>query len=284
MKITTLVENNICSSQKEIYRELESQHGLSLYIETAEKKILFDTGKDDLFYKNSEILGVDISKVDYLVLSHAHYDHAGGLVKFLEINKTAKIIVSAGAREEVYSKRLGFYKYIGIKNKLLEENIDRFILVKKEFKLDKNINFMRNTNHEGDSLKGNSHLYKKSGEAYILDDFSHELIMVIEEEKDELIVFTGCSHGGILNMVKSTKDRYPDKKIVGLVGGFHLQNNITKKLAEPEERVVNIGENLMEIPHIYTGHCTGKKGFSVLKEILGGQIEEFNTGKVFEIS
>ena len=45
MKITTLVENNICSSQKEIYRELGSQHGLSLHIETAEKKILFDTGK-----------------------------------------------------------------------------------------------------------------------------------------------------------------------------------------------------------------------------------------------
>lgn len=283
MKITTLVENNICSGQKELYKNLESQHGLSLYIETADKKILFDTGKDDLFYRNAQILGIDIDRVDYLVLSHAHYDHIGGLDKFLEINKTSKIIVSRGAKEEVYSKRLGFYKYIGIKNKLLQKNIERFILVEKEFKLDKNISFMINTHHEGAPLKGNSHLYKKSKEGYVLDDFSHELIMVIEEIKDQLIVFTGCSHCGILNMVKSVKDRYPNKKIEGLIGGFHLQNNITKNLAEPRERVVIIGEKLINIAHIHTGHCTGKKGFSVLKKILGRQIEEFNTGKVFEI-
>ncbi|WP_028855355.1 MBL fold metallo-hydrolase [Psychrilyobacter atlanticus] len=283
MKITTLVENNICSGQKELYKNLESQHGLSLYIEVLDKKILFDTGKDDLFYRNAEIIGVDISEVDYLVLSHAHYDHIGGLEIFLEINKTAKIIVSRGAKGEVYSKRLGFYKYIGIKKELLQENIDRFIFIEKEFKLDENISFMMNTHHEGAPLKGNTHLYKKSGGSYTLDDFSHELIMRVEEKKDKLIVFTGCSHGGILNMVKSVEERYPYKKIEGLVGGFHLQNNITKKLAEPRERVINIGEKLRKIPHIYTGHCTGKKGFSVLKEILGSQIEEFNTGKVFEI-
>ncbi len=283
MKITTLVENNLCYSQKNMYKELGSQHGLSLYIEAADKKILFDTGKDDLFYRNAEILGTDISEVDYLVLSHAHYDHVGGLEKFLEVNKTAKVIVSSGAKGDVYSKRLGFYKYIGIKNEILQRNIDRFIFVEKEFKLGENINFMMNTCHGGEPLKGNSHLYKKSEEGYTLDDFSHELIMVVEEKKDELIVFTGCSHGGILNMIKSVEAKYPDKRIEGLVGGFHLQNNITKKLAESRERVINIGEKLIKIPHIYTGHCTGKKGFAVLKEILGGQIEEFNTGKVFEI-
>lgn len=283
MKITTLVENNLYCSQKEVSKNLGSQHGLSLYIETADKKILFDTGKDDLFYRNAQVLGVDIGRVDYLVLSHAHYDHIGGLDKFLEINESAKIIVNRGAQGEIYSKRLGFYKYIGIKNELLQNNIERFILVEKEFKLDKNISFIMNTHHEGAPLKGNSHLYKKSKEGYVLDDFSHELIMVIEEIKDQLVVFTGCSHGGILNMVKSVKDRYPNKKIEGLIGGFHLQNNITKNLAEPRERVINIGEKLINIPHIYTGHCTGKKGFGVLKEVLGRQIEEFNTGKVFEV-
>lgn len=283
MKITTLVENNLCYSQEKKYKGLGSQHGLSLYIEAADKKILFDTGKDDLFYKNAEILGIDIREVDYLVLSHAHYDHIGGLGKFLEINKTAKIVVSIGAKGEVYSKRLGFYKYIGIKKDLFQGNIDRFILVEKELKLDGNISFMMNTHHEGKPLKGNSHLYKKNEEGYTLDDFSHEMIMVVEGKKDELIVFTGCSHGGILNMVKSVEEKNSHKKIVGLVGGFHLQNNITKKLAEPRERVINIGEKLIKIPHIYTGHCTGKKGFNVLKEILGSQIEEFNTGKVFKI-
>jgi 7,8-dihydropterin-6-yl-methyl-4-(beta-D-ribofuranosyl)aminobenzene 5'-phosphate synthase len=280
MKITTLVENYLCKVGSE---SLKPQHGLSLYIELEEKIILFDTGQNELFYENAKKIGKDISKVDYLVLSHAHYDHVGGLKKFLEINKKAKIIVNKKIIESVYSKRLGFYKFIGIDEKLVEESDERFIFVDKHLKLEDSIDFIINTNFKGDPLKGNGHLYKKVDKNYILDDFDHEIIMIIEEKKDEIVVFTGCSHGGILNMVKSVEDRYSEKKIVGLVGGFHLQNNITKKLGEPRERVIRTGEELKKIPHIYTGHCTGKEGFIVLKNVLEDKISEFHTGKIFEI-
>ncbi|RUA06573.1 MAG: MBL fold metallo-hydrolase [Fusobacteria bacterium] len=280
MKITTLVENYLYEEKNE---RLKPQHGLSLYIELENKVILFDAGKDDLFYENSKILGKDIEKVDYLVLSHAHYDHVGGLEKFLGINKKAKIIVNKNVTEKVYSKRLGNYKYIGIPINLVLENLGRFIFVEEEYKLDEKINFIINKNHIGDSLKGNSHLYKKVESEYKLDDFDHELIMVIEEEKDKLVVFTGCSHSGVLNMVKSVEDKYPEKSIIGLVGGFHLQDNVTKKLIEPVERVEDLGNKLKKIPQIYTGHCTGKEGFRVLQKILGDQIKEFHTGKIFKL-
>jgi len=280
MKITTLVENYLYEEKNE---RLKPQHGLSLYIELENKVILFDAGKDDLFYENSKILGKDIAKVDYLVLSHAHYDHVGGLEKFLGINKKAKIIVNKNVTEKVYSKRLGNYKYIGIPINLVLENLGRFIFVEEEYKLDEKINFIINKNHIGDSLKGNSHLYKKVESEYKLDDFDHELIMVIEEEKDKLVVFTGCSHSGVLNMVKSVEDKYPEKSIIGLVGGFHLQDNVTKKLIEPVERVEDLGNKLKKIPQIYTGHCTGKEGFKVLQKILGNQIKEFHTGKIFKL-
>ena len=280
MEITTLVENYLYEEKNE---RLKPQHGLSLYIELENKVILFDAGKDDLFYENSKVLGKDIEKVDYLVLSHAHYDHVGGLEKFLGINKKAKIIVNKNVTEKVYSKRLGNYKYIGIPINLVLENLGRFIFVEEEYKLDEKINFIINKNHMGDSLKGNSHLYKKVESEYKLDDFDHELIMVIEEEKDKLVVFTGCSHSGVLNMVKSVEDKYPEKSIIGLVGGFHLQDNVTKKLIEPVERVEDLGNKLKKIPQIYTGHCTGKEGFKVLQKILGDQIKEFHTGKIFKL-
>ena len=280
MKITTLVENYLCEIEN---KGGKPQHGLSLYIELEEKIILFDTGQDALFYENAKKIGKDIAKVDYLVLSHAHYDHVGGLKKFLEVNKKAKIIVSKNILKRVYSKRLGFYKFIGIDEKLVEEHRERFIFVDKHLKLEDSINFIININFKGEPLKGNGHLYKKVGRNYILDDFDHEIIMIVEEEKDEIVVFTGCSHGGILNMVKSVEDKYREKKIVGLVGGFHLQNNITKKLGESEELVIKIGGELKKIPHIYTGHCTGKEGFVVLKGVLEDQISEFHTGKTFEI-
>ena len=85
-KITTLVENCVYG------RQLRAEHGLSLYIETPEYNILFDTGASDLFIHNAHILNIDLKKTDYLILSHGHSDHTGGLRHFMALNETAKIV------------------------------------------------------------------------------------------------------------------------------------------------------------------------------------------------
>ena len=77
MIIKTLVENTSLS------KDFGSEHGLSLYIETKDSKILFDVGASELFLENAKKLNVDISNVDYLIISHGHYDHGGGLRGFL---------------------------------------------------------------------------------------------------------------------------------------------------------------------------------------------------------
>ena len=85
-KITTLVENCVYG------RKLQAEHGLSLYIETPENRLLFDTGASDLFIRNARLLNIDLQKVDYLVLSHGHSDHTGGLRHFLELNAEATVV------------------------------------------------------------------------------------------------------------------------------------------------------------------------------------------------
>ena len=92
MKITVLTENTTELG-------LPVEHGLSLFIEIGDRRILFDSGQSDLFAKNAEALGVDLKTVDFAVLSHGHYDHGGGLKKFLEVNGKAKIYMSRYAFE-----------------------------------------------------------------------------------------------------------------------------------------------------------------------------------------
>jgi 7,8-dihydropterin-6-yl-methyl-4-(beta-D-ribofuranosyl)aminobenzene 5'-phosphate synthase len=91
MKIITLVENT-CGAENCI-----AEHGLSIYIETEKHKLLLDTGQTDAVVKNAEDLGIDLTAVDTVILSHGHYDHSGGILPFSELNHTAQIIMQKKA-------------------------------------------------------------------------------------------------------------------------------------------------------------------------------------------
>ena len=86
IKITTLVENSVYG------KGLQGEHGLSLLVDTGEHRLLFDTGASDLFIRNARILGIDLKEVDFLVLSHGHRDHTGGLHHFLAVNDKAQVV------------------------------------------------------------------------------------------------------------------------------------------------------------------------------------------------
>ena len=110
MKVISLAENT-CRSDS-----FETEHGLSLYIEARGKRILFDAGQSRLFSENALRLGVDLSTIDLAVLSHGHYDHGGGLEKFLEINRTAPVYLKNTAHLPHFSGE----RFIGIDPTLAE--------------------------------------------------------------------------------------------------------------------------------------------------------------------
>ena len=116
MKIVTLMENTTCRE------DLCCEHGLSLYLESGKYKILFDAGQSCAFAENAEKLGISLDQVDFCVLSHGHYDHSGGLGKFLEINQTAKVYVSQWAFEPHYETD---GRYIGVDPVLQKNGIGR---------------------------------------------------------------------------------------------------------------------------------------------------------------
>ena len=127
MRITTLVENTSVPG-------LPVEHGLSLFIETKQHTILFDSGQGTLFSENAERLGKDLTKVDLMVLSHGHYDHGGGLRTFLECNDHAPVYMSRYAFESHWN---GTAKYIGLDETLAPN--DRFVCTDGTLVLDEEL-------------------------------------------------------------------------------------------------------------------------------------------------
>lgn len=124
MKITALLENTTTKNS------ILTEHGLSLYIEIEDKKILFDMGQTELFYKNAEVLGFHLKEVDFAVLSRGHYDHGGGLENFLKLNDHAIVYIHKDAFLPYYNAK---DKYIGLDVKLKEN--ERIVFVEGEYSI-----------------------------------------------------------------------------------------------------------------------------------------------------
>lgn len=242
MKITCLTENtSICD-------EIGCEHGLSLYIETEKHNILFDMGQSDLFFQNAEKLGVDISAVDIAILSHGHYDHGGGLAKFLEVNSLARIYISRYAFEPYYN---GTEKYIGLDVSL--QNSNRIIYTDKKAVIADSLTLFS----AADITKKRNEIslglnVKKDGE-FIQDDFIHEQYLMIEENGKRVLI-SGCSHNGVIDIAQSFKPSV-------LIGGFHFSKlELDSGLAD-RARILNDFEC-----EYYTCHCTGAEQYEYMKK------------------
>lgn len=255
MKLVTLMENTACRE------DLQSEHGLSLYLETEEHTVLFDAGQTAAFGENAEKLGVDLKKVDLAVLSHGHYDHGGGLMRFLEINQEAPVYVSSWAFEPHYSVD---GRYIGLDPQLQKNNRIRYI--KEKTVLAEGLTLYR---LEVDPADTAGLLVEEEGQRKP-DDFRHEQYLLLEE-KGKKILISGCSHKGILNIVDAFR---PDV----LIGGFHFMKIEDQGILEQAAKKLKSYKTVY-----YTGHCTGKMQYDYLKTILGDQLYYLAAGSVLEI-
>lgn len=242
MKIKVLVENTAGSEN------FDTEHGLSLYIETQNKKILFDMGQSGLFAQNAEKLGVDLSAVDFAVLSHGHYDHGGGLKTFLKINRTAPVYLSRFAFEPHYN---GTEKYIGLDVDIKDN--DRLCFIDDELNIADGLTLYSCNKKEKKHYLGSFGLNMLEGEKFVPDDFRHEQYLLIEEERKRILI-SGCSHKGIMDI---TEWFTPDI----LIGGFHF----TK--IEPGEELKKYSLFLNSFSTaFYTCHCTGVPQYEFMKE------------------
>lgn len=274
MRIVNLMEDTEGS------RGCAFEHGLCFYIETKSHKILMDTGASELIIANAKKKGIRLSKVDTVVLSHGHYDHGGGLLVFLKLNPKAKVYMQKTACEEYYSEhKEGHVHYIGLAPEV--KDLEQIIYADREYKIDEELSLFSGIGNDYPIPSGNHELKKKTENGLVQDVFSHEQCLVVQED-GRRILFSGCAHHGILNVMKRYMELYkaePD----AVISGFHMM----KKSSYTREDIRLIRQTATELKKYrtkyYTCHCTGEKPYEIMKDILWNQIKYIHCGDELEV-
>lgn len=261
IRIITLVENMTDRAG------LLAEHGLSFYIELQNKKILFDCGQSDAFVKNARHLGVEISEIDALILSHGHYDHTGGLKYFLQENNYASVYLKREAQWKKYNgeRYIGMDANVPIDAERLHyidqvTELCQGLLIVPEIKI---------------YFPTDVHFGKMSvicDQDPVPDTFEDELFLsLIHNERIHII--SSCSHRGISNIIKSAYNLF-QLPVKTVVGGFHLKNEKADDAAAIAHYL-----NKMNIENIGVCHCTGIDRYVTLKNQCQGKVFYNCTGK-----
>lgn len=268
MKLTILVDNNTYIDQY-----YHGEPAASFFVETGDKKILFDTGYSDILISNAEKMGIDLQKITHIVLSHGHDDHTRGL-KFLKeaIDMSEMKLI---AHPECFLPKYNGDLYIG--SPFSEEEVRKmmvYIPCKSICEITDNLIYLgeipRKNIYENQRPIGMCEQDGLLKEDYLIDDTA----MVYKSEKG-LFVITGCSHSGICNIIEYAKKVCDEEKICGVLGGFHLFRD--------DEQLQKTIEYLQSnrIERFYPCHCVSLLARAKMMEKL--PVVETGVGLVVEI-
>lgn len=249
--------------------QCECEHGLSLYIETKHHRILMDTGATNKTWENARRLGVDLSVIDTVVLSHGHYDHSGGMTALRKINRDAVIYIQKTALLDYYHGE----RYIGIDKEIGE--LPNVHILSGDRKIDGEISLFTGITGRKFWPQSNLGLSMRVDGVDKQDEFAHEQCLVIQEDKKILV--SGCAHNGILNILDRYQEIYGDSPDM-VISGFHMMKK-GSYTEEEKETILKTAEELKERDTIfYTGHCTGQMAIDLMKPIMQDKLIQMHCG------
>jgi len=273
-KITTLSENHVAPSGKNLIAE----HGLSFYIAAGKRRILFDTGQNLAITHNAEVLDIDLSKIDAVVLSHGHYDHTGGLKSLLTCNCSCRLY----AHPDVFSPKVKAkdtnYKYIGIpiKKDYIEERVLDLRLSKTSEEIAPGIKTSGEIPLKNDFEQVESGFYTKNGNQIYPDILADDQALILESNQGT-VVLLGCSHRGVINTLTHVVSLTGKSQIHCILGGLHLGKASDRKLKKIIDKLREF-----DIDKIGVGHCTGIRAFIALSNAFKENVFFNYVGNVME--
>jgi 7,8-dihydropterin-6-yl-methyl-4-(beta-D-ribofuranosyl)aminobenzene 5'-phosphate synthase len=276
MRVTILIDNI-----KDPEGKYLTEHGISIYFEADGLKWLFDVGASPNFGINARKMGIRITDIDFLILSHAHRDHTGGLEYFLRKNKKAKVIMAPLSSGKLFvNYRQEIQHDITINHQIIDDFADRFVFACSDIDLSSNVSLIRNIARIDPLPMANCLLFHSDGQVEQKDDLRHEIALSVRT-KSGIVVFSGCSHLGILNILRAVSNTYQEEKIIAAIGGTHLIDNDWNSEFETIQQLSDMANTIAgNYPDmtLITGHCTGGQAKRVFSTILCDHFDVFYSG------
>lgn len=273
LSVTLLIDNRPGGE------ELATEHGLFLWIEADDLKIVLDSGQSSLFLQNAQKLGIDPAAADHLVLSHGHYDHTGGISELLERNRSLSVICHPGIFIPRYSRKLdGSMKPIGIGRtdaEALDRIYDSIHWTSGPARITPDIGITGSVPREA-SFEDTGGDFYLDADAAVEDPVKDDMAIWFRTEKG-LVVLTGCCHSGLVNTLEYVSELEREVLIHTVLGGFHLVNASSQRMKATLSYLDS--ENIQKV---IPCHCTGDVAVEMMRKKLGGRCVQGSVGARFD--
>ena len=277
VEVLILVENTV-------YRHsLLAEHGFSalVTVKDANKSftLLFDTGQTgDALLKNAAELKAPLEKIEAIVISHGHYDHGGGLLKLKNRLAGRKVYIHPDAFTPKYKKSKHETRYIGLDYK--PDNLYPYfhlVLSREPTLIDENVMTTGEIPKTTDFEEADIKLCIKKNDSFEPDPLVDEQALIIKH-KEGLIVIVGCSHPGIINILRHAVNMADNNRIYAVIGGFHLLGASKERIAKTVNEL-----QMLRVQRVVPLHCTGFTAKMMIAKAIPQAFIDASTGTLIEL-
>lgn len=258
---------------------INGEYGFAALVKAGKKSFLFDTGSAGALFANAAALGVDLSNIEDVIISHGHFDHTGAVTDLIALGGIKRIY----AHPDVFSHRLlplnnGQTRDIGSRFNLQQvEDAGIEMVFTEEFtSLCPGVN-LTGTIPRVAAYENTGGNFKVEVEGELLEDKLHDDMSMVIEHPDGLIIISGCAHAGIINTIEYAIKITGQKKILAFIGGTHLITANRERLDSTVEALKRINP-----ANIIPAHCTGFPASARLYQEFGAIVKKGEAGMVFK--